>query len=153
MHTLAEADLVWVAERYLYLPSHLAPDSPTSSQPDWYMHTLMALRQRDAVRLTPGLFSEVRDGLRHRHSRQGPADPPEWLDYMREFAGRRRRGLAVRARYECAVATLRGLNTPEGAEDDIRAVLDYAAGSDSPALLEDASVLLMTGAAHGGGAS
>ncbi|MGH3263876.1 MAG: hypothetical protein ACRDNS_18005, partial [Trebonia sp.] len=31
----------------------------------------------------------------------------------------------------------------EGAEGDIRAVLDYAIGSDSPALLEDASVLLM----------
>jgi hypothetical protein len=34
--------------------------------------------------------------------------------------------LAVRARYECTVATQRGLNTLEGAEDDIRAVLDCA---------------------------
>src|SRR5262249_46041475 len=39
--------------------------------------------------------------------------------------------------------TLRGLDTLEGVEDDIRAVLDYAATSDAPPLLEDASVLLM----------
>jgi len=64
-HMLAEADLVWVAERYLDLPSHLVPDSPDEPQPGWYMHTLAALRQRDVIRLTPGAFSEVRDGLRH----------------------------------------------------------------------------------------
>ncbi len=143
-HMLAEADLVWVAERYLDLPSHLVPDSPDEPQPDWYTHTLMALRQRDAVRLTPGSFSEVRDGLRHAtFEDKALADLPEWLEYMREFAAGSDEVLAARARYECAVATLRGLNTLDGAEDDIRAVLDYAAASDSPALLEDASVLLM----------
>ena len=144
-HMLAEADLVWVAERYLDLPSHLVPDSPDEPQPGWYGHTLAALRQRGAVRLTPGAFSEVRDGLRHAtFDDAARADLPEWLDYMREFTTAEADAvLAVRARYECTVAALRGLNTLEGAERDIRAVLDYAIGSDSPALLEDASVLLM----------
>jgi hypothetical protein len=144
-HMLAEADLVWVAERYLDLPSHLVPDSPDEPGPGWYEHTLAALRQRGTVRLTPGAFSEVRDGLRHAtFDDAARADLPEWLDYMREFTTAEGDAvLAVRARYECTVATLRGLNTLEGAEGDIRAVLDYAIGSDSPALLEDASVLLM----------
>jgi hypothetical protein len=48
-HLLAEADLIWVAERYLDLPSHLVPDSPDEPQPEWYTHTLAALRQREAV--------------------------------------------------------------------------------------------------------
>jgi hypothetical protein len=144
-HMLAEAGLIWVAERYLDLPSHMVPDSPDEPQPGWYTHTLAALRQRGAVWLTPGAYSEVRDGLRHATFDDGArADLPEWLDYMREFTTAESDAvLAVRARYECTVATLRGLDTLEGAEDDIRAVLDYAIGSDSPALLEDASVLLM----------
>jgi len=130
-HMLAEADLVWVAERYLDLPSHLVPDSPDEPQPGWYEHTLAALRQRGAVRLTPGAFSEIRDGLRHAtFDDAARADLPEWLDYMREFTTAESDAvLAVRARYECTVATLRGLNTLEGAEGDIRAVLDYAIGS------------------------
>ena len=144
-HMLAEADLIWVAEKYLDLPSHLVPDSPDEPQPDWYTHTLAALRQRRAVRLTPGAFSEVRDGLRHAtFDDTARADLPEWLGYMREFtAAGTYAVLPFRARYECAVAALRGLGTLEGAEDDIRAALDYATGSDSPALLHDASVLLM----------
>jgi hypothetical protein len=51
--------------------------------------------------------------------------------------------LAVRAQYECVVATLRGLDTLQGVENDIRAVLDHADASQSPSLLTDASVLLM----------
>jgi hypothetical protein len=87
----------------------------------------------------------VRDGLRHAtFDDTARADLPEWLDYMREFITAGSDAvLAVRARYECTVATLRGLNTLEGVEDDIRAVLDVAVESDSPALLEDASILLM----------
>ena len=144
-HMLAEADLVWVAERYLDLPSHLVPDPPDEPQPEWYVHTLAALRQRDTVWLTPGAFSEVRDGLRHAtFEDKARVDLPEWLEYMREFvAAGSDAVLAVRARYECVVATLRGLETLEGVEDDIRAVLDNTGASESPPVLEDASVLLM----------
>lgn len=143
-HFLAESDLVWVAERYLDLPAHLVPDSPNSPQPDWYRQTLTALRERDSARLTLGTFAEVRNGLR-RATYEGEArvDLPEWLDYMREFVGSPESELATRARYECAVATLRGRNTLDGVEDDMRAVLDRALTSESPSLLADASVLLM----------
>ena len=144
-HLLAEADLVWVAERYLDLPSHLVPDSPDEPQPRWYAHTLKALRERKAVWLTPGTFSEVRDGLRHAtFDDTARSDLPEWLEYMREFtADGSEPELAIRARYECAVATLRGLGTLAGAEDDIRMVLDSAVASESPSIMEDASILLM----------
>lgn len=144
-HLLAEADLVWVAERHLDLPSHLVPDSPQGPQPRWYAHTLRALREREAVWLTPGTFSEVRDGLRHATFDDDTiSDLPEWLEYMREFtADGADPELAIQARYECAVATLRGLGTLAGVEDDIRTVLNYAIASESPLIMEDASILLM----------
>lgn len=144
-HLLAEADLVWVAERYLDLPSHLVPDSPEEPQPSWYAHTLKAIRQREAVWCTPGTFSEVRDGLRHStFDDNARSDLPEWLEYMREFtADDTEPELAIRARYECAVATLRGLGTLAGVEDDIRMVLDHALSSESSSVMEDASILLM----------
>ncbi len=34
-HMLAQADLVWIAERWLDLPSVLVPDDPGNPQPDW----------------------------------------------------------------------------------------------------------------------
>jgi hypothetical protein len=144
-HLLAESDLVWVAERYLDLPSHLVPDSPDEPQPDWYRSTLTALRDRHTTRLTPGAFSEVRDGLRHAtFDKDARVDLPEWLGYMREFtADRVDNELVVRARYELAVATLRGLGTLQGVEGDIRAVLLHAGMAESASLLSDASVLLM----------
>ncbi len=142
-HLLAEADLVWIAERYLDLPSSLVPDSPDEPQPQWYTETLAALRRREAKRFTPGTFCEVRDGLRHATfvgSVRG--DLPEWLGYIREFTDNDDE-LAVRARYECAVATLRGLDTLADVEDDMRIVLDHALDTDAPSMLQDASVLLL----------
>lgn len=44
MRMLAQGDLVWVAQRYLELPSHLVPETPDEQQPDWYLHTLTAVR-------------------------------------------------------------------------------------------------------------
>jgi hypothetical protein len=144
-HVLSQGDLLWVARRYLDLPSHLVPDVPGEPQPDWYAHTLAALRGRETRRLTPGAFSEVRDGLRRAtFDAEARVELPEWLRYMREFITDGGDGeLAIRARYECSVATLRGLNTLEGVEDDIRAVIDYASTSGCVSMLEDASIHLM----------
>lgn len=142
---LAEPDLVWVAERYLGLPSHMVPDVPASeSHPEWYAATLAVLRERAEPRLTPGAFSEIRDGLRRAtfHDEARP-DLPEWLDYMRAFIdGSADVALALRAHYECAIATLRGRDTMEEVEADFRTVLDAAADTDDLALLDDATVLL-----------
>ncbi|MBD0694333.1 hypothetical protein [Streptomyces sp. CBMA123] len=142
---LAEGDLLWVAQRFLDLPSNLVPELPGEPQPDWYTRTLTALREREFKRLVPGAHSEIRDGLRHAtFDAEARVDLPEWLGYMREFVrDRPDDDLSARARYECAVAVLRGLNTLDGAEEDIRAVVQHAMTSDLPSILEDASILLM----------
>jgi hypothetical protein len=85
-HMLAEGDLVWVAQRYLDLPSNMVPDTPEEPQPEWYQQTITALRDTETRRLTPGALSEVRDGLRHAtFDEDARVDLPEWLRYMREF--------------------------------------------------------------------
>lgn len=143
---LAEPDLVWVAEKYLGLPSHMVPDVGASEvQPGWYTHTLSVLRERPEPRLTAGAFSEVRRGLRRAtfHDEARP-DLPEWLDFMRAFtAAGSEPDLATRARYELVVATLRGRGTLDGVEGDLVRVLEAAQTGDDLALLDDASVLLM----------
>lgn len=139
---LAEPDLVWITERYLALPSHMVPEAPAGDdQPEWYSRTLNVLRGRSEPRFTAGAFSEVRDGLRHAtfHDEARP-DLPEWLEYMRAYTGAEPH--VMRARYELAVATLRGKGTLDGVEGDIRAVLDAAQVTEDLALLDDASVLL-----------
>lgn len=144
-HMLAQADLVWVAQRWLDLPSTLLPDDLEDPQPDWYTQTLAALRGRETKRLTPGALSEVRDGLRHAtFDADARVDLPEWLRYVREFIDEAAGDDVVAgAQYESAVATLRGLNTLDGVEGDIRAVIDYALAADTPSAVEDAGVLLM----------
>jgi hypothetical protein len=144
-HALTQGDLVWVAQRYLELPSHLVPDEPGEPRPEWYIDRLAALRNREHRWLTLGTLAEVRDGLRHATlDDEARVDLPEWLRYMREFVDHGDDAeLVFRARFECATATLRGMNTLDGAEDDIRAAIEHALASNRPSILEDATALLM----------
>ncbi|MEV6965713.1 hypothetical protein AB0M47_11395 [Hamadaea sp. NPDC051192] len=143
-HELGCGDLIWVAQRYLELPSHMVPDQAEAPQPEWYSQTLTALRSRDQKRLTAGAMSEVRDGLRHAtFEAEARVDLPEWLGYIREFIDDGLPSdLVFRARYESVVATLRGMNTLDGVEGDMRAAITFALGTDSISALDDAAILL-----------
>ncbi|MFJ9372902.1 hypothetical protein [Streptomyces sp. NPDC101455] len=141
---LAQGDLIWIAQRYLDLPSAMIPDEPAEAQPDWYRSTLTALRERSGKRLTPGALSEVREGLRcATFDDDARVDLPEWLGYIGEFIDAGDEDLALRARYERVLAVLRGKNTLDGVEADIRAVIDAALSSERVALLDDAGQLLL----------
>ncbi|WP_203183896.1 hypothetical protein [Streptomyces pratensis] len=141
---LTQGDLVWIAQRFLDLPSAMIPDEPAEAHPDWYRSTLTALRERPGKRLTPGALSEVRDGLRHAtFDDEARVDLPEWLGYVGEFIDAGNGELALRARYERVLAVLRGKNSLEGVEADIRAVIDAALSSERVALLDDAGQLLL----------
>ncbi|WP_434092244.1 hypothetical protein [Streptomyces halstedii] len=141
---LPQGDLVWIAQRYLDLPSAMIPNELADAHPDWYRSTLTALRERPGKRLTPGALSEVRDNLRHAtFDDEARVDLPEWLGYVGEFIDAGDGELALRARYERVLAVLRGKNSLDGVEADIRAVIDAALPSERVALLDDASQLLL----------
>jgi hypothetical protein len=147
---LADPDLIWVAERYLQLPSHLVPE-PEKNIPDWYQSTLQALRENGRSLITAGDFSTIRHGLRYAtFNREARPDLPEWLAYARQIVSSNRNGvgriseeISMRARYEIVVASLCGMNALTGLEPDIRDFVKYATTSDNPALIEDAVALSM----------
>ena len=143
---LAAPDLFWVAERYLNLPAELRPTPPDiQGLPEWYVEA----RDRWPARPAPpgglGDLIDVKDGLRHAtFDAAARSDLPFWLALMRQLvaaAGPDR--LHQRARYEVAVATLRGQDSLRPADELVRAFFVDIAVEGTPALLEDASVLLM----------
>ena len=102
------------------------------------------MRERLGKRVTPGALSEVRDGLRHAtFDDEARVDLPEWLGYVGEFIDTGDGELALRARYERVLAVLRGKNSLDGVEADIRAVIDADLSSERVALLDDAGQLLL----------
>lgn len=144
---LADPDLFWVAERYLNMPAELRPDAKdgTPGLPGWYVEARERWRAREQPPAGLGDLVDLKHGLRHAtFDADARADLPFWLALMRDLvAPDHPDRLRQRARYEVAVATLRGQNDLRPADDLVRAFFDTIGSEDAPALLEDASVLLM----------
>lgn len=145
---LAEFDLVWIAQEYLDLPSHMVPDYPGEElAPQWYSDLLGRYRRGEAITRSLGDLAQLRPGLRHAtRDPDAMADLPEWLGYMAQFLDPELRAsdeVTMRARYEIAVGHIRGLNSLAAVEQPIREFIRHAAASSSLSLLGDAQVLLM----------
>jgi hypothetical protein len=145
---LAEVDLVWIAQEYLDLASNLVPDHPGEDPaPQWYSDLLARCRRGEVTALTPGDLAQIRSGLRFAtRDDDARTDLPEWLGNMALFLvpdSSVSDEVAMRARYEIAVAHIRGLESLTAVESAIRDFIRFASQSASLALLEDAQVLLM----------
>jgi hypothetical protein len=144
---LAEPDLFWVARRYLDAPAEMAPDEPepsVSGTPAWYVADRERWRSRES-RPTLGDVLDLKDGLRRAtfHEDARP-DLPFWLALMRPLADMANpAAVRQRARYEVAVAVLRGQQTLLPADELVRTYLAEAPGEESPERLQEASTLLM----------
>lgn len=147
---LADPDLFWIAAEYLRLPASLAPerDDDDDPLPEWYVRDRDYWRARTDSGRTMGDLVSLRDVLRHStYHDQARGDLGDWIAKMREFLTRDGAAdIQMRARYEIAVATLRGTGALHTADPLVReffhAVTDTH--NDLP-LLEDASVLLQYG--------
>lgn len=147
---LADPDLFWIAAEYLKLPASLAPERADEDDPlpGWYVRDRDYWRARTEPGRTMGDLVSLRDVLRHAtYHDQAHGDLGDWIAKMREFlTGDGPAEVQMRARYEIAVATLRGTGELHAADPLVReffqAVTDM--GDDLP-LLEDASVLLQYG--------
>ena len=143
--TLAMPDLFWVAQRYLDVPDALQPPELPSDyeSPDWY------LADRERWRLTEpsgtvGELLDLTDGLRratyYEHAR---SDTGFWLGLMRSLAETSvSRSVRQGARYEVAVAVLRGQGTLFPVDHLVRQFFADVRQSDSPDALKRASTLL-----------
>jgi hypothetical protein len=143
---LAASDLFWVAKRYLDVPDALAPEvdeRQDDGAPGWYLIDRERWRSREPFP-TMGDLLDLTDGLRratlHPHAKP---DFGFWLGLVRPLAGAEHpRDVRQRARYEVAVAVLRGQGSLFPADDLVE---DYAAelrDDERPEAYNEAATLL-----------
>lgn len=144
---LADAELFWVAESYLSVPAHMAPAPPAEAgngMPKWYVADLAKWRQRESLRPTLGDLLDAKAGLRYATFHEaGRPNLDFWLGLFYPItADEHPHDVRQRARYEYAVATLRGVGELRAADDIVRAFFDDTLPEERMARLKDASVLL-----------
>jgi hypothetical protein len=140
---LADNDVFWIATEFLGIPSEIYP------KPNEAGHDRYAAAKEKWTDPTPDLhsfaeFDEVKRCLRRAmRTDKLKQDLPFWITRMQRYLQSSRQFLARRARYEIAVARLRGLGTLVGFEDDVRPYLSNIPTADAPVdELEDYGVLL-----------
>ncbi|WP_435107190.1 hypothetical protein [Nocardiopsis synnemataformans] len=143
---LAEPDLFWVAEDYLHMPEALRPPTPVEDPalPGWYTMLRQDWQEREDPLLSLADLLEIASGLRHAtFHEETQGDLAGWLSLMEGLVGQAPgREVRQRARYEIAVATLRGAGDLRPAEQHVRDFFDDTGSIKSPPLLMDASILL-----------
>jgi hypothetical protein len=137
---LADRDTSWIADNYLEIPSDLWPDTSLddqycSSRDRW-------VTQKDTVGNYAD-FLDIKRGLRTAtFEDEAKLDLGGWIEAMRGFLAD---GVPVRlvqkARYEIAVAELRGRGSLDPAVPLVRTFLDAVSSGRPPSELLDAAVL------------
>lgn len=136
---LSQRHLFWIAQEFLHLPAAALP--PTPERPDWYESDLERWRANERIPTTPGDLVDLSGCIRFAtFNEEAARDLPFWIERLGALL-RDEVPVSIqqRARYEIAVAQLRGLGDLRPAEELVRAHVDGALGSDDPAELSDAS--------------
>jgi hypothetical protein len=144
---LAQPDIFYLAVQYLHLPSELAPSAEpsTATLPSWYVTDRERWRGRTTSAGTFGEFIDLQGCLRHAtFNPPARADIGEWLQRMYDVLGQSpSTDIRLRARYEIAVATLRGTDTLRPADSLVQEFFaEVNTAVSDPGILEDAVVLL-----------
>lgn len=152
---LSDADLFWLAERFLQIPVELLPTLAPQQAKDWYGQTLEKWRKESRPPQTFADYSEVRRAARNalgerQFDENGKPlvgfDLPElpfWIEKLDEIAQNNRgQILWRRATYEASVIRLRGFGTLIGQEHKIRLYFALVPQMDDSSDFEDAVVLL-----------
>jgi hypothetical protein len=145
---LAERDLFWIAEQYLRLPAEYAPDRgledlDVAGPPTWYLTDRARWRERGHALPTIGYLLDLRDGLRYatRHL-DARGDLPFWLGLMSELVGEGPNEVRRRARYEVAVAQIKGTGDLAPADEHVTRFIEESLDTDDVSRLTDSSILL-----------
>jgi hypothetical protein len=137
---LADPELLWVAEKYLSLPSAISLPSHGTAPP-WYS-SLLTTPEADLT-TNSDTFYQLKSAVRYasgqsdRHS-----DVPKLIRRLLLFRSHSNRTVARKAFYEEFVAMLRGLDAAEGYEPQVIKYLSEVGETDDPAELEDAAIIL-----------
>jgi tetratricopeptide (TPR) repeat protein len=144
---LSHHDTFWMAARWLAVPAEYGPErfDTGAIEPAWYVESRERWRAAQHPPTTMGEVMEVRAGLRRAtfHANARP-DLSLWLAWMTQScASEHAHHVRQRARYETAVAQLRGAGDLRPADDHVGAFLgDLDLEEATWAELMDASVLI-----------
>lgn len=140
---LSQRHLYWIAQEYLHLPAAALPPGP--DRPDWYEADLARWREGDRTPTTPRDLVDLSGCIRYATSHDDAVtDLPFWIERLAGFLrSESPASIAYKARYEIAVAQLRGLGDLRPVDELVTEYIDYALDQEDPATLTDASVLLM----------
>jgi hypothetical protein len=153
---LADHEIFWIAEEYLSIPATYRPEgrgqegegeADLDQVPDWYRESRDRWVERATMNASPGELSSVTDGLRHAtFTPEARGDIEFWLDLVRPLATAGDEDcppyLRQRARYEVAVAEIRGRGFLRPADEIVRAFLRDARQEGDATVLEDSAVIL-----------
>lgn len=137
---LAERDTFWIAEQFLSIPADEWPADPTSAE-------YRALKERWITRgeqpQNYAEFLDIKSGLRSAtFEESAKQDILSWLKIMKEFVSENvPERLAQKARYEIAVAELRGRGSLDPALPHVEKFFEDISARSSPSEVMDAAVL------------
>ena len=141
---LCDPEIFWIAEQYLAVPREFRPNRQSDDSDNWYTLAVERWSTPKAFLANPANFYELTSALRHAtFTEHFKSDLPLWISCIREFQQHEECPIEFywRATYEVAVASLRGLGSMGGLEDELRRYFSRINELVLAADLEDASVL------------
>jgi hypothetical protein len=140
---LTDQDIFWIAVRFLNIPSELYPVSPSESGEQWYYRLLETWKQAEHPPKNYADFSEIKSAIRHATFADSvKRDLPFWIEQFELLIDSTPyEELKRRAIYETAVASLRGLGSMIGYEEQLSKYFDKVPSLTAPSDLEDAATL------------
>jgi hypothetical protein len=141
---LTGRDVFWIADRYLNVPADTYPDPPEDGSDQWYNELREKWEDANFVPSNYADFSEIRDSVRHAtFNEEAKQDLPFWIDLLEDLRKETDYdNLKRKAIYEVSVAKLRGQNTLEGYEKEIRGYFERIPDLVDINEIEDAVILL-----------
>ena len=142
---LCDVEIFWIAEQYLSIPREYRPQHTPDEVDDWYQTAVDRWSDDGEFAPNPANFHELVSAARHAcFSDTLKSDLPLWISRLREFRAHEQCPNASkrRATYEIAFASLRGLGTLHGLEEELRSYFVGVNELELPADLEDAGLLI-----------
>src|SRR6476660_8820 len=137
---LADPELLWIAEKYLSLPSEVSL-APSGSPPAWYSSLIS--RPESELPLNADTFYQLKSALRYaRADSEHHSEIPRLVHRIQLFRSHPDRVISRKAFYEEFVAVLRGLNAAQGYEPRVIEYLSAIPNLSEPPEVEDAAILL-----------
>ena len=139
---LAQPHTFWIAEEYLHLPARVFPAVP--DRPGWYEEDLARWRGDGSRLFSWGHLVDLTGCLRYAAFHEdAKRDLPFWIGKMEQLLGDDVPSpVRSKARYEIAVAYLRGLGDMRPADHLVAAFIGDALTATEPSALLDAAVLV-----------